>query len=551
MVFQRKSGKDGKQPKSQPKNTSKEVSQPPNNQKEVGNKRSDVSTAVPQAKEKINIPIEILFVLIFTATGLYTRFYELDFPAEVVFDEQHFGKFVNWYFRGEYFLDIHPPLGKLLLMLSGHLFGYNPEINYDNISDPYTDDSYLALRVSPAFFGALLVPLTYLTMRVMKISRAVSCLVAWLVLCENILITESRYILCDSYLFFFSTLAIFFSSIAIYQCTPQSFSWTLSLILCGLSLGSAMSVKFTALGLLGSILVQHFIDLFERYNRKYQNIFLDIFTRSAALIIPGVILFVGFFLIHFWLLPYPGDGDAFMSSAFRARLVHPDGTPQQEYIGQSPLGIVDAFIELLSTMHAVNIGLKATHPFQSYWYEWPILLAKPVLYWQEENSWIYCMGNPLAWISVVIALIVFLIWTAKYAVGKFFFAVKKVRGKKKQVVSVWDYVFCKYFWRGSFLAVSYLGNLLPFAMIPRATWNYHYIPALLIGYMLLGLVVQILLDHLKISKLDSANSLFRLLLIGFLVFSTGSFLYYLPWTYGLPLPHAKLMDRFLLHSWIV
>ena len=38
-----------------------------------------------------------------------------------VFDEYHFGKFVNNYNDGKYFFDIHPPLGKLTLAFAGWL----------------------------------------------------------------------------------------------------------------------------------------------------------------------------------------------------------------------------------------------------------------------------------------------------------------------------------------------------------------------------------------------------------------------------------------------
>jgi dolichyl-phosphate-mannose-protein mannosyltransferase len=371
------------------------------------------------------------------------------------------------------------------------------------------------------------------------------------VLCENILITESRYILCDSFLFFFSTLTIFFSSVANYYCTPLSGIWLVNLALCGISLGAAVSVKFTALGLFGSILVQQFLDLLQRANRNYRTIISDILLRFSLILIPCGILFVIFFLIHFWLLPYPGDGDAFMSAAFRARLVFPDGTKQPDYAEETPLGIIDSFFELISTMHAVNIGLKATHPYQSYWYEWPVLVGKPVLYWQKEQTWVYCMGNPVSWIVVVIAVVFFIYWTLQQAVKKFLAILKADRTGKRPNHSVWDYVFAKYWWRGLFLLTSYLGNLLPFAMIPRATWNYHYIPALLVGFMLVGIVLEMLLDYYKISKRESSEGFFRFIFVALVVFVTASFLYYAPWTYGFPLPQPKLMDRFLLKSWIV
>jgi dolichyl-phosphate-mannose-protein mannosyltransferase len=65
-------------------------------------------------------------VLILTCLSFLTRFYRLAEPPAVVFDEVHFGKFVTWYFTGEYYFDIHPPLGKLILYIGGVLGKYKP-----------------------------------------------------------------------------------------------------------------------------------------------------------------------------------------------------------------------------------------------------------------------------------------------------------------------------------------------------------------------------------------------------------------------------------------
>ena len=53
-----------------------------------------------------------LTILLLSFLGFITRAYAIHFPGEVVFDEVHFGKFASYYLRGEYYFDVHPPLGK-------------------------------------------------------------------------------------------------------------------------------------------------------------------------------------------------------------------------------------------------------------------------------------------------------------------------------------------------------------------------------------------------------------------------------------------------------
>ena len=69
--------------------------------------------------------IDIVLLLLLTLLALATRFYNLAHPAEIVFDEQHFGKFISAYLTGEYFFDIHPPLGKLMIAGVAKLAGYD------------------------------------------------------------------------------------------------------------------------------------------------------------------------------------------------------------------------------------------------------------------------------------------------------------------------------------------------------------------------------------------------------------------------------------------
>ncbi|SAM02772.1 hypothetical protein [Absidia glauca] len=65
--------------------------------------------------------------------GWAVRFHHLDQPSEVVFDEVHFGGFAGQYINGTYYFDVHPPLAKILIALSGQVFGYKGDFDFGTI----------------------------------------------------------------------------------------------------------------------------------------------------------------------------------------------------------------------------------------------------------------------------------------------------------------------------------------------------------------------------------------------------------------------------------
>jgi len=114
--------------------------------------------------------------------GLATRLFFLANPAEVVFDEVHFGKFVSSYFTGRYHFDIHPPLGKMIIATGAWLGGYgnyvsqNGVFDFRNIGDDYGSMPYLWFRVLPALAGALIPLVIFLFASELGLSRLFSFL---------------------------------------------------------------------------------------------------------------------------------------------------------------------------------------------------------------------------------------------------------------------------------------------------------------------------------------------------------------------------------------
>lgn len=50
------------------------------------------------------------------------------------FDEVHFGKFTSKYLKTQYYVDVHPPLAKLLITLVAWIRGFDGEFDFKEIA---------------------------------------------------------------------------------------------------------------------------------------------------------------------------------------------------------------------------------------------------------------------------------------------------------------------------------------------------------------------------------------------------------------------------------
>lgn len=104
----------------------------------------------------------------------------------------HFGKFASYYLKREFYFDVHPPLGKMLLGLSGILARYNGSFAFESGTQYPTDVNYSVMRIFCAIFGALMVPIAYFTAIQLKFSRLACILMSSLVLTDIAFMVISR-----------------------------------------------------------------------------------------------------------------------------------------------------------------------------------------------------------------------------------------------------------------------------------------------------------------------------------------------------------------------
>ncbi|KAB8236802.1 Dolichyl-phosphate-mannose-protein mannosyltransferase-domain-containing protein [Aspergillus alliaceus] len=269
----------------------------------------------------------VLVTLIAAAVRLF-RIYQ---PTSVVFDEVHFGGFASKYIKGRFFMDVHPPLAKLLITLAGWLAGFNGDFDFKEIGKDYLEPGvpYVAMRMLPAILGVLTVSLMFLTLKASGCRTSTAVLGAGVVIFENALVTQSRLILLDSPLVFFTALtAMSFTSFTNQQELGPSHAfrgpWWFWLVASGVCLGATLSVKWVGLftvAWVGSLtILQLWVLLGDTKNVTPRLWFKHFFARFFCLIIIPLGFYCGMFAIHFLCLVNPGEGDGFMSSEFQATL---------------------------------------------------------------------------------------------------------------------------------------------------------------------------------------------------------------------------------------
>lgn len=279
---------------------------------------TSVSTATTAARSVSAKDLVLLVALVVLAVALRLR--ALDWPNSVVFDEVHFGGFALKYIQGKFFMDVHPPLVKLMFAWIAQWGGFTGDFAFEKIGDVFPPSvPYVLMRLFPAVLGVFTVVLAYLTLRSSGVRPAVAFAAASCLNMDNSHITISRYILLDSPLLFFIAAAVYaLKKFEVQQ--PFSLPWFRSLFSCGVALGFALSSKWVGLFTLawvGISCVIHMWFLIGDLNVSLVTVIKHAAARVSVLLALPVAIYLYVFSIHFTALPNNGLGSGFMSPAFK------------------------------------------------------------------------------------------------------------------------------------------------------------------------------------------------------------------------------------------
>ena len=362
-----------------------------------------------------------------------------DLMTGMYFDELYHAITALEFIRGDKAYEYtHPPLGKIIISWGIQLFGMNP----------------FGWRVMSALFSVMLIPLFYLFIFGLTRSTVWSTLGALLFNVEGMRIVMGRIATLDTFAVFF-ILAAFALMYAFYNNFPKDksriISWTLPLALSGVLWGISVAVKWTGvyagMGLFILFVITVVKWLIIRSKASNSKSLIQDKTVIARISSVIVICIICYLLIPFviYLLSY---------------------IPFKEGLNTDS-SLFSVMIDNQKDMYNYHSKLEADHPAGSKWFVW-LFNAMPVYFYNGEQmladgftAKIFAWGNFAIWLTGLFITATILFDKVKITIDKYY---------KKQTVAQ-DKSFNS---KILFLLVMYLSMLLPWALISRVSFMYHY-----------------------------------------------------------------------------
>lgn len=342
------------------------------------------------------------------------------------FDEIYHARTAYEHILGlEPYENTHPPLGKYLISLGIRLFGMNP----------------FGWRCVGTLFGVLMLPALYYLIKKLLGSTWLCALGTLLFAFDFMHFTQTRIATIDTYAVFF-LLLMYGAMAAFLRRDPARDPWKKllpPLLLCGVFTGLGFAAKWTAAyGALG-LAALYFGRLYFSWREA------GAAGLEARPILAKFGKLCGCCCVFFLFIPF-----AIYFAAYLPLTTLPHN------VGD----IWGSFWRYQDTMFSYHSTLQAEHYFASPWYEWPFDL-RPIWffagYTAEGYSTISSFGNPLLWWAGLACLMgVGVLWV-----------------RKRQ-------------WPWALALAGFLSVYLPWVLVPRLTFIYHYFTA--VPFLVLALL---------------------------------------------------------------
>jgi dolichyl-phosphate-mannose--protein O-mannosyl transferase len=347
----------------------------------------------------------------------------------------------------------------------------------------FGDDSF-GWRIASALFGAIGILIAYLMALSLTRRREVALLTAVFLLADSLYFVQSRIAMLDIFGVVFMTCALW--SFYGFLCAPPQ-RVLAPLMRTGLFLGLAVATKWNAvyagllLGLVATLRTAALALAARRTPAQSDPQALKAHLLAVPLglvLVPALVYFAAY--IPFFLVGHD----------------------------------LSQWVELQKQIFYYHARLRETHPYQSHWWGWPLTL-RPAWYYASylggRAAHIYANGNLVLYAAFVPAVL----WTC----------VRWWKSDRRAVLV---------------LAIGFFGQWLPWMLVPRISFIYHFLPSAIFGSVAVAWVTS---ELLRLGRWG------RALAVGYVTLVVASFAFFYPIRAAVPMsPHA-VDQRMWLKSW--
>ena len=379
------------------------------------------------------------------------------YMTEMYFDEIYHARTAFEHLHGfAPYENTHPPLGKVFIMLGIMLFGMNP----------------FGWRIIGTLFGVAMLPLLYVfAKRLFKDTRC-AALACFLFAVDGMHFVQTRIATIDVYGVFFIIAMCYF----MYRYWQMNFyvdglkKTFVPLGLCGIMFGLGAASKWIGLYAGVGLAVAFFYTLYKRYRErtialKRLDVTQDaderaLCERVAAQFWPYAIRTCVFCVGFFILIPI-----AIYLLSYLPYLL----------CAEKPYSLSDVW-GVQTYMFNYHSQLTATHPYQSPWYTWPLVI-RPIWYYansglaEDMMQSIASFGNPIVWWTGLFSTIFIIVLLCK----------RRIRQQDRSSIG--------------FILISLGAAFLPWVLITRATFIYHYFASVPFIILLTAYLIKISATH--------------------------------------------------------
>ncbi|MGI6003879.1 MAG: glycosyltransferase family 39 protein [Christensenellales bacterium] len=401
-----------------------------------------------------------------------------EYMSSMYFDEIYHARTAYEQIRGWRIYELtHPPLGKNIMMLGIELFGMTP----------------YGWRFTGALVGALMVPAMYVLGKLLFGKSRYAFITAFLMAVDFMHYAQTRIATIDSYSVLWIILMYIFMWLYLKGNFYDTKLWKtlVPLAFCGIFFGIGAATKWICIYAGGGLAVLFFFTLLRRwqeYRFAKKNLYGDTnitaqmrYEHIVSRFPKNVLITIAWCLLFFIVVP------CLIYYASYAPYV---GTPNHQDMNQ--LEIVLNNQQYMWKYHrydVLELVGDTPHPYESRWYTWPVMV-RPIFYFMGENmgegltAGISSFGNPAVW------------WVGLIAV---FYAVwaQINRRRKPELYCVNEHPSSDL---RTFIWIALAAQFLPWTIVPRSTYIYHYFASVPFIILLIVLMIKDFLEPRPESK---------------------------------------------------